>query len=130
MNNLNTHKTVILLLVIVIGLIGCSESARCKEKLKGVWVISDAKYYNENIKGYLSINMLTFHDTYDCEIPTIYQLEESKCTWLLNATNDTLIISSSKNVLAGRYKISFYDSNKYSFVVLRSDSILFKAQKW
>ena len=119
-----------LLLIVFLLSVSCNKSLLSKKDFQGSWIIEKSIYNGKDFNEFLSVNMFIFSENDTCYLPTIYKDESDECKWRLESSSDTLILSCVNNLLQGRYKVNIKDSNDFTYLILKSDSIEFTAKKW
>ena len=100
------------------------------------WIITEMTYKDENLRPYLTSNVLFFWDENNCTIPYVAEevkflnKNDKKAKWFLTG-NNTLKIESVKEYINGEFQFCFRKDHelKAVYIIIKSKDFYLKAYK-
>ncbi|RFS18702.1 hypothetical protein DVR12_27030 [Chitinophaga silvatica] len=123
-------KFIVLLISFATLISACSKD---KRKLVGWWAIDVIRIGDANRLVYLSVNSMVFDNNGEVSLPRYDFKGSENGTWEIEKDEDDryLVIKSSNNILARRYRLFYFKDpkNKVYRMSLQSDSIVMVCTK-
>lgn len=112
MNKYSIKYVVSLLLFVAVGI--CSCQSNISKPLSGDWVVEKIYYNESNVKQCLRLNLITFHENGQCNLPTSFDScgefisNTSQANWEIMETDSialALDVKSSNIAFARTYRL-------------------------
>lgn len=123
-------------MILILGFTSCKTDLN-SYLINDDWVIQQITFNGENLKDWLTVNMLTFNENGECSVPIIYKDVEFRDNkdkighWTLIENNTKLVIKNRQEYFNDTLEICFNKDDNYRkvYMILKSDKLFIKAYR-